>query len=141
MNSETILSKYEKIYVLAQEDVKLNSKTIQEACMNHSSLYLYYYDKLCELTRLSTNVQIEIDRLRGIHTKKYNENYSISLGDRIMSKYIESESEIVKAKQTLAEVDEMKEKFEGVKDSFISRGYQLNNITKQRVSEIEEGLL
>ena len=135
------LAKYQKIYNQAELDVKLEAKTIQEACMEHASLYLYYYDKLCELKRLSTNIQIELDRLKGVHSKKYNENYSIKLGERMMSKYVDSEPEIIKVKMALAEVIELLNKFEGVKESFVSRGYQLGSITKQRVAMVEEGLL
>lgn len=138
---ESVLGYYLEIYKKAEQDIDINGKTLQEACMEQPSLYLYYYDKLCELKRLSSDVQIEIDRLKSKHTIRYNEHHTIDLGLSLINKYIESEAEIVKAKRTLAEVDEVKNKFEAVKEAFISRGYQLNNVTRQRVAMVEEGLL
>jgi len=140
-DEESVLEYYFNIYAKATDDLDTNGKTLQEACLAHPSLYLYYYDKLCELKRLSNDVQTELDRLRSKHTIRYNERHTIDLNLSLITKYIESESEIVKAKQTLAEVDELKNKFEAVKEAFISRGYQLNNVTKQRVAMVEEGLL
>lgn len=140
-NDESILNHYYGIYENAKKDIELDGKSLQQACLEHPSLYLYYYDKLCELKKLSTDVQIELDKLRSKHTIRFNENHSIDLGLSLINKYIESESEIVKAKQTLAEVDELKNKFEAIKEAFISRSFQLNNVTKQRVAMVEEGLL
>ena len=125
----------------AIDDLEINTKTIQEACIEHASLYLFYYDKYCELKSISDMVKIDIDRVRGELTKKYTETYSITLGSQIIGKYIDSESEFIKAKQLLVDVDEVKNKYEGLVEAFISRGYQLNNITKQRVAEVEKGLL
>lgn len=140
-NNNELLKYYQEIYEKASQDVNVDAKTLQKACLEHASLYLYYYDKLCELKHLSSNLQIELDRLRSKHTIKYNEKHSIDLNSSMITKYIESESDIINAKQMLAEADEIKNKFEAVKEAFISRGYQLNNVTKQRVAMVEESLL
>lgn len=132
---------YKRILHKAVDDLEFNGKTIQEACTEHASLYLYYFDKYCEIKTISEKYQIEIDKVIGELTIKYNENYSIALGSVLMSKYINQEPELVKIKKSLVDINEIKEKFMGVVESFKIRGFQLNNITKLRVAQIEEGLL
>lgn len=125
----------------AKEDVKLNAKTIQEASMEHASLYLFYADKLCELKIIAEKVKLEIDIARSKCTIRLNENHSISLNSTLITKYLDSEPDIIKAIQLYLEVEEVRLKFGEVVEAFKTRGYQLNNITKQRVTQIEDSLL
>jgi hypothetical protein len=136
-----MLEEYQKIYEQAEEDLKISGKTIQDACRDFPSLKLFYYDKWAELKHQLDDVEIEIKKLQAVYTKKYTQNYSISLGERQVVKYIEMEEGLVMSQKRKAEILEMVRKFEGVKDAFTSLGFQLNNITKLRVASIEEGLL
>lgn len=135
------LSEYEQILLDATEDIKLTGVSIQEACKFHPSLYLYYYDKYCELKAISDYTQIEVDKVQAECTIKLNEHHQIDLGSVLINKYINAEPEYIKIKQLLSEVNEIKSKFEGVIQAFISRGYNLKNITELRVKEIEDGVL
>lgn len=135
------LDKYKKYIETAIEELDLTAQTIQQACLKHSSLYLFYYDKYCELKYFSDMTKIDLDKQISISFIKLKEKHQIDLNYNMIGKYIDSEQEVIIHKQILAEIDEVKNKMEGIVESFKTQGFQLGNITKQRVAQVEEGLL
>jgi len=140
-NIPKILKIYDEYLIDAESDLSLVGKSLEEACKEHASLQSYYYEKLCELKILLKYVESQLDKTKGELYKKYTENYSIKLATTEKINYIKMEPKYISMNCIYLEVEEIFEKFKAIVESFNSRGYMLNNITKARIAQIESTII
>lgn len=136
-NLPDILDVYTEELRDANDKLKITGKKL-ETSNSENSAWLHYYDeRKVELHALVKFFNLELDKVKGTLFKSYKENYSRSLTERDISKYIMQEPAVLDISALLIEVEEVYEQFASVVNAFTSRNYALTNITKLRVASME----
>ncbi len=108
---------------LKEAEARLEKKgKLLEVALSENSAWMHYYDE--RKNRLHTLVKyfkMEVDRVRSELYKSYTENYSRSLGERQVTKYIDGEPAYLDMYQILIEVEEVYEQYGTVVESFKAR--------------------
>lgn len=136
-----ILSDCEDLFNEAEKNLIIKGKTLEVALKEQATWQCFYAQKRIELKTLIKHLEMTINKIRGKKYIQFNENYSRSLGERAIEKYIDTDADYISVYETYLEVQEMFEKFSALVDAFTSRGYALRNITQARVSEINDVIL
>ena len=132
-----ILDQFKKDLEPAKEQYSNEGKLL-ETCLSKNSAQMHYYDE--RRIRLHSLVKFfrgEVDRVRGEWYKKYNENYSRTITIQMMNKYIDAEPDFLNVYKILIEVEEVYEDYISVVDTFKQRHYELTNMTKLRIANLE----
>lgn len=132
-----ILEQFENDLKPAKEQLDNEGKLL-ESCLSKNSAQMHYYDE--RRIRLHSLVKFfrgEVDRVRGECYRRYNENYSRALQFNLMTKYIDSEPDVATANNILIEIEEIYEEYISVVDAFKQRHYELTNMTKLRIANLE----
>lgn len=141
MSSKDLLNNFRLDYIRGKDNLSYTGDELEETTINHPVLYLEAYDKYSELHKIVSLLEVELDKMKSLHYKSYNEKYSIKLSTTDINKYIESEDDVVRLKTSIAEFKEIKMKFEGLKDSYSNRGFMIGHITRQRATQVDKGIL
>jgi len=115
-----------------------NEGKLLETCLSKNSAQMHYYDE--RRTRLHTLVKffkIEKDRVRSDLYRKYNENYSRQLTVQLLSKYVDGEDDYIFILRLALEVEELYEEYVITVDAFKQRHYELSNMAKLRIANLE----
>ena len=132
-----ILDQFKKDLEPAKEQVNNDGKLL-ETCLSKNSALMHYYDeRRIRLHSLVKFFRMEVDRVRGEKYKQYNENYSRSITIQMMNKYIDAEPAYLEIYQILIEIEEVYEDYVSVVDTFKQRHYELTNMTKLRIANLE----
>lgn len=134
----SILEAYENALIDYEENIKIEGKLLEHANREQAAWQSFYDQKRLELYTLVKYFEGQINKVRGILYKRYTENYSRELSDRLKDKYIDKEEEYLNIFEIYLEVKELYNKYESIVETFKSRGYALNNITKIRVAALED---
>jgi FMN phosphatase YigB (HAD superfamily) len=97
----------------------------------------YYDERRIRLHSLVKFFKLERDRVRSDLYRKYNENYSRTLTVQLLSKYVDGEDDYIFVNKLLLEVEEVYEEYVSVVDTFKQRHYELTNMTKLRIANLE----
>lgn len=133
-----ILDEYESALDGVEDLIKIKGKKLEAANIENPAWQHYYDQKRIELHTLVKYFEAEVQRVRGRLFRSYKENHSRELNEREISRYIDNEEAFLTMNELYLEVKELYEKYQSVVDAFTSRGYSLNNITKIRVSSLED---
>ena len=132
-----ILDQFKTELEPAKEQLESNGKLL-ETCLSKNSALMHYYDeRRIRLHSLVKYFRMEVDRVRGEKYIQYNENYSRSITIQMMTKYIDSEPDYLNVYQILIEIEEVYEEFVSVVDTFKQRHYELTNMAKLRIANLE----
>ncbi len=136
-NLSKILQKFKDELVNAVTKIDPTGKML-ETSLSKNSAWLHYYDsRLNKLKILVNFFIIERDRVRGELYRQYKENYSRSLGERDILKYIDGEETYIKKKLILLEVEELAGEYEVIVECLKSQNYSLGHIAKLRIANLE----
>ena len=132
-----ILDQFKTDLEPAKEQVNNDGKLL-ETCLSKNSALMHYYDeRRIRLHSLVKFFRMEVDRVRGEKYKQYNENYSRTISIQMMNKYIDAEPAYLEIYQILIEIEEVYEDYVSVVDTFKQRHYELTNMTKLRIANLE----
>ena len=132
-----ILDQFKTDLEPAKEQVNNDGKLL-ETCLSKNSALMHYYDeRRIRLHSLVKFFRMEVDRVRGEKYKQYNENYSRTITIQMMNKYIDAEPAYLEIYQILIEIEEVYEDYVSVVDTFKQRHYELTNMTKLRIANLE----
>ena len=132
-----ILEQFENDLKPAKEQLDNEGKLL-ESCLSKNSAQMHYYDeRRIRLHSLVKFFKIEKDRVRSEWTRKYNENYSRQLTIQLISKYVDSEPDYLLVLNLSLEVEEIYEEYISIVDAFKQRHYELTNMTKLRIANLE----
>lgn len=135
-----VLGQYKDALDGVDELLKLDGKTLREANKETGNQY-FYDEKRVELEILAKHMEMHSNAVRGRLFRAYTESYNRELSDRQKDKYIDNEQDYLNAYQIYLEVKELLEKYRSVVDSFKTRSFALNNITKATVASVEETVI
>lgn len=133
-----ILTEYESALDGFEKNLEIKGKKLEHANREHPGWQSYYDQRRIELYSLVKYYDGQISRVRGKLFKSYTETYSRELSDRAKDKYIDNEKAYLDMLEVFLEVKELYDRYDAVIEAFKSRGYALNNITKIRVSALED---
>ncbi len=132
-----ILDQFAKDLIPAKNQLDNDGKLL-ETCLSKNSAFMHYYDeRRIQLHSLVKFFRLEVDRVRGEKYKQYNENYSRSITIQMMNKYIDAEEDYLNVYKILIEVEEVYENYVSAVDGFKQRHYELTNMTKLRIANLE----
>lgn len=136
-----LLSKYEDKINAAEPIFKLENRRLEEI-MRTLPYYQTTYDQAHQdmkaLEDWVTNIK---DKRVGKLWKKYTEGYSRQLTSRDIQAYIGADQEIVELNQILIEVVVLKNNLNAIVESIRQLGWMVGNITKLRISEMQDAML
>lgn len=141
-NLGKILEDYLVDLAEAEQNLKIEGKSLEKANRENASWKYYYSQRLVELNTLTKYFEREIDRVRGKLYKSLSfPNNNVDLSDRAKDKYIDQEQAYLDINEIYLEVKEVRDDYESIVNAFTDRGYALKNITAARVAQLEDVLL
>jgi hypothetical protein len=140
-NVPAAIDYYSELLKDANKDVSLKGKSIQQANVEQIS-YLVYYDQIkVDVKAIHDHMELLVDRVRGQRWREFTEKSSIDLSARDKDNYIKQDPNYCAHFEVYLMVKELYERAGSVVDTFINRGYALNNITRARCSDVHDSLL
>jgi hypothetical protein len=141
-NLGTILGDYANDLSEAEQNLKIEGKSLEKANRENASWKYYYKQRLVELGTLTKFFEREVDKVRGKLFKSLSfPNNNVDLSDRAKDKYIDTEQAYLDINEIYLEVKEIRDNYEAIVDAFTDRGYALKNITAVRIAQLEDVLL
>lgn len=137
-NLVTMIIQYEKDMADADKNLEIKGKTLERANVENASWHFYYDQRRAEIANIVRFLESEVEKVRGNLYKSYKEGHSIALSDREIGRYIDTEQAYLTVYRMLLEVKELHDKYQGLVESFTTRGYALNNIVRIRVAGLED---
>lgn len=137
-NLPSIINEYQEALEQAESHLSIKGKNLEKANIEQPSWHSYYDQLRIELHSILKFVESKMNSTRGRLFRSYTENYGRDLSDRAKDKYIDNEQAFLDMYELYLEIKEMYDKYQSVVDAFQARGYALNNITKLRVSALED---
>lgn len=136
-NLQSILKKFRDELVDAEQKIDPSGKML-ETSLSRNSAWLHYYDsRQNKLKVLVDFFKIERERVRGELYRQYKENYSRTLGERDILKYVDGEPTYIEKKIILLEVEEVAGEYEVIVECLKSQNYSLGHIAKLRIANLE----
>jgi len=135
------MEEYEGYLATVEEHLAIKGKTLAEACVEHAAWAVYYDQKRVEVGSLKKYLEREVERIRGKQWMQITDNHARDYSTTDKNNYINCDASFLAMHELMLEVAELYDKFVAVSDAFKSRGYALNNITKLRVSAIENDII
>jgi hypothetical protein len=132
-----ILEQFEKDLIPAEKQLEKKGKLLEVAISENSANMHYYDARRTQLHSLVKYFMMEEERVRGEWYRKYNENYSLNITIQMMKKYIDAEPEYLTVHKLRIEVEEVYEAYCAVVEAFKQRNFELSNMTKIRVANLE----
>lgn len=102
-----------------------------------SGITSYRYIQLQELEAILKYLNIQYDKLRSGHYRKYLERYQRDLTDRSIEKYIDGENDIVDMNILINQISLMRNKYLGLMKGLDVKQYQIGHIVKLRTAGLE----
>lgn len=140
-NIASVLADYDKALEEADDLMKIEGKSLENANKENPAWQVYYDQKRIELKTLTDYMEARVQAARGRLFKSMTELHQRDLTDRAKDKYIDNEEAYLTVYEIYLEVREMYNRYQSIVDGFTSRGYALNNITKLRVASLEDAML
>jgi hypothetical protein len=132
-----ILDQFEADLKPAAEQLEKKGKLLEVSLSENSSMMHYYDERRIQLHSLVKYFRMEVDRVRSAKYIQYSERNSLKLQYNIMTKYIDSEEDYLFVYKLLIEVEELYESYVSAVEAFKQRNYELSNMTKLRIANLE----
>lgn len=136
-NTTNMLLYMETQYKQGQLDVKLKGK-LERNSADLPGLVEYYFNLLQELESILEYIEIERNKKRSKHYRKYIEGYNRALSSSDAGKFADGEPEVIQYNHLINEVALMRNKYLGLIKGLEVKGFQINNIVKLRSVGIED---
>lgn len=133
-----LIAEYEDGLIEAKDHLRMSGKRMDVALAEQGSWTFYYGAKKSELKTLVKFMELQVASVRGELIRRYTENYSRALGDRVLNNYVDNEPEYLSMRQLALEIEEMYEKYDALMDAFKSRGFALNNTTNLKIAQLHD---
>lgn len=137
----SLLAKFEDKIEAAEAIFKLEGRKLEEILRTVPHYQASYDQSLQDVKGLEDWVTNIKEKKVGKLWKKYNEGYSRQLTARDIQAYIAADQEIVELNQILIEIVVIKNNLSAIVDAIKQIGWMCSNITKLRVSEIQDIML
>lgn len=85
--------------------------------------------------------EIERDRTKSQHYKKFLENYNKALSSRDAEKYAEAEKDVIDLELIINEICMVRNVFTGILKGLDNKSYTINNVSKLRTAGLENSTL
>lgn len=136
-NLPKILNLYESQLSDIADRLEIRGRRLEISCSKNSAWLHFYDQRKVEIHSLVKHFKAEEARVRGVAHRKYRENYSVSLSERDINKYIDAEKDYLYIHSLLIEVEELYEQYGAAVNALTTMNYALSNITKIRVASLE----
>ena len=136
-----LLPRYEQKIKEAEPIFKLDGRRLEEIMRTLPHYQANYDQAYQDMKSLEEWLNVVKDRINAKYWRKYNENYSRALSTKDIQSYIAGEKEIVQINQVLTEVGLIKSHLFSIVESVKQLGWMVGNITKLRVSEMQDATL
>lgn len=124
----------------AQDEVKLKGN-IERAAQDLSGIMAYRFGQLQEIEAILKHLNINYDKMRSDHYRKYLERYNRDLSDRSIEKYIDGEDDIVGMATIINEVSLVRNRYLALIKGLDIKQFQISNIVKLRIVGMEDAHL
>jgi len=114
---------------------------IEKNAQELAGIMSYRFTQLQELEAILKFLNINYDKLRSDHYRKYNERYNRELSDRSIEKYIDGEDDIVSMSTVINEVALVRNKYLALIKGLDIKQFQISNIVKLRIVGMEDAHL
>lgn len=136
-----ILIEYQTLVNNAEPLFQIEGKKLDSVCqVLPKNLYLYNRYFL-DMKTLEEYLIIKRNQIQAKLWKKYVEGYPKALATKDIQNYILGDADYVALSRVIIEVQDLKEKFKAITEAFEQMNWQLSNITKLRIAEIQETIL
>lgn len=135
---DSVIELYQNDLMEADDIIKLKGKQIDFANVEHSGWANYYHQKGVEVKNIKDYVEMKLDEVQGQLWMKYTEHYDRQLAQKDIERYIKQNQEYLDMYEKYLKVNELWGQFERVRESFKTRGYNLNNLTKLITANVQE---
>lgn len=115
----------------------LEGERLESLCRDLPQHQAHYALRAQEAKALVKWLEVEKAKLESRHLKNYNQSPR-ALGVREQAVYLSGEKDIVQQNQLIVEANLRAQQFEEIVESFKQMGWQLGNITKARVAELND---
>jgi hypothetical protein len=114
---------------------------IEKNAQELSGIMSYRFGQLQEVEAILKFLNINYDKLRSDHYRKYNERYNRDLSDRSIEKYIDGEADIVSMSVLINEVALVRNRYLALIKGLEQKSYSISSIIKLRVVGMEDAHL
>lgn len=135
-NLPTVIAEYEEAFIDVKTHLKLTGKTLEQAQKEQGSWTIYYSSRRAELKTLLKYLDDLVSATRGNVTKRYVENYSRSVGERVLATFVDADPEYLKMRELYLEVEDLYNRYDAAVDAFERRGYTIRDITNARINNL-----
>ena len=136
-----IIAKYDNDLLLIEQNLRLTGKTLDFALKEQGTWPSYYSQRRAEIKTLMKHLDACVYSVRSSLTRRYVENHSRQLGERLISTYVDSEAEYLSIYGLYLEVAELYDKYDAVVEAFDKRGFALRDLTLARTHSIQDATL
>lgn len=137
-NLPQLLDEYEKEVDLVEDRLRIKGKLMEEAQREQCSWPIFYEARRVELKTLVKYFDDQVSKIRGAAVRRYTEEYSRQLGERVMNGYIDADPSYLKMRELFLEVEELYEKYVAIGDAFTKRGFALRDLTTAKVNQLHQ---
>lgn len=135
---DSVIELYQQDLMEADEIIKLKGKQIDFANVEHSGWANYYHQKGVEVKNIKDYMEMRLEAVVGQLWSRYVEHYDRQLSQKDIEKYIKKDQEYLDMLEQCLKINELWGQFERVRESFKTRGYNLNNLTKLITAGVHE---
>lgn len=114
---------------------------IETACQEISGNMAERYGQLQEVEAILKYLNIQYDKTRSRHYKKYLETYNRELSDRAIEKYLDGTDEVVEMAELVNEMALVRNRYLGIIKSLEIKNYQVGHIVRLRSAGLEDATL
>jgi hypothetical protein len=140
-NLPTLIVEFEEAFEGIEENLRLSGKALDKALNEQSTWPIFYAQRRAELKTIMKYLDAQVSAARGRLARRYVENYSRTLGERVMNSFIDSEDEYLKINELYLEIAELHDKFDDAVSAFDKRGFALRDLTAARIATIQNATL
>jgi len=121
---------------LAKNETKITGN-LEKNSQELSGITSHRFGQLQEIEAILKHLNINYDKMRSDHYRKYLERYQRELTDRSIEKYIDGESNIVDMSMIINEVSLVRNKYLAIMKGLDIKAWQIGHIVKLRVVGLE----
>lgn len=120
-----------------EDNLEINNKNLELACVEHASWLAYYEEIAIELKYVLEFVEMIEKEVRGIQFKFCKDSFQKEYTDSSILKVIDANADYLEVHEMYLIVQEIYDKARVIVKGFEQRSYSLNNIVKIREKELE----
>lgn len=137
-----LIAGYEDDIAAAEQRLSMRGKSGADTQKEQCAWPVYYGMKKAEINKLLSYIELRVEKVRSDLYKTYNSVQAARvLPDRTIEKYIDGEAAYLSIREVYLEVQELKDKYTAICDSFNQRGFALRDWTTLKVNQLHDDLI